>query len=107
MTRLAAERVGVAFLLSLALLVNGAAQKFSPDDATVIFVTAARGFIPLLEEAIDDGEKNLPASGPSYLQPTIFRPALVIAAAKQSDTQTADSTKKNSKLYRQMGVLLI
>jgi hypothetical protein len=94
-------------MLSLALFVGTAAQNFSTDNATVIFATAASASTPLLEEAIYEGDENLSVSGPSYLQPTIFRPALFTAAAKQSVVQTANPAKKNLKLYQLSGVLLI
>jgi len=100
-------RVAVALLLSLAIFVGTAAQNFSTDNATVIFATAASASTPLLEEAIYDGDENLPASGPSYLQPTIFRPALFTAATKQSVAQSTNFAKRNLKLYRLNGVLLI
>ena len=107
MKRVAVARVAAALLLSFGLLVSAAAQKVLANSATLIVAGATGDPMPLLEEAIDVGDENLPAPGPSYLQPTIFCPALVIAAAKQSDTQTTDSAKKNSKLYQLMGVLLI
>jgi len=105
--RLAVARVAVALLLSLALLVSAGAQKVSTDNATVIFATAAGASIPFLEEAIDDGDKNLSAAGPSYLQSTIFCPALFIPAAKRSVSQTTGVAKKDLKLYQIKGVLLI
>jgi Na+(H+)/acetate symporter ActP len=100
-------RVTVVLLLSLGIFVGTVAQNFSTDNATVIFATAASASTPLLEEAIYDGDENLPASGPSYLQPTIFRPALFTPTAKQSVVQTASFAKKDLKLYRLNGVLLI
>jgi hypothetical protein len=99
--------VAAALLLSLGLFVSAAAQKFSPDSATVIFATAARASTPLLEVAIDESDKNLPAPGPSYLKPTTFRPPLFIPAAKRSDSQTTDAAKKDLKLYQLTSVLLI
>lgn len=97
------DGVAVALLLSFGLFVSAATQKFSPNNATVIFVTVARASMPLLEEAIDDGDKHLPAPGPSCSH----RPAFLIPAAKRSVSQTTDSAKKNLKLYRLNGVLLI
>jgi len=105
--RLAVARVAVALLLCLGLFVSAAAQQFSPDNATLIFPTTARASTPLLEVAIDEGDKNLPAPGPSYLQPAIFCPALLDPASKRSVSQTTDSAKKNLKLYQLNGVLLI
>ena len=107
MRPLAVERVGVALLLSLGLFVSAAAQKFSPDNAAVIFATAARASTPLLEEAIDDSDKNLLTPGPSCLRPIIFHPALFGLAARRSDSQTTDSAKKDLKLYQLKGALLL
>ncbi len=107
MKPLAVERVGVALLLGLGLFVSAAAQQYSPDNATAIFATAARTSTPLLEEAIDDSDKNLLTPGPSYLQPTIFHPALFSLDAQRSDSQTTDSAKKDLKLYQLKGALLL
>ena len=107
MKRLAVERVGVALLLSLGLFVSAAAQQFSPDNATLIFPTTARASTPLLEVAIDEGDKNLPAPGPSYLQSAVFRPALFAPASKRSVSRTAGAAKKDLKLYQLKSVLLI
>jgi len=105
--RLAVARVAVALLLSLALLVSASAQKVSANSATLLVASAARDPVPFLEEAIVDGDENLPAPGPSYLQPAIFCPALLDPASKRSVSQTTDSAKKNLKLYQLNGVLLI
>ncbi|MBI1996027.1 MAG: hypothetical protein HYS66_06145 [Deltaproteobacteria bacterium] len=107
MKRLTVERVGVAFLLSLALLVSAASPKVLPNSATLLVAGAARDFMPLLEEAIDVVDENPLVPGPSYLQPTIFCPALLDPASKRSFSQTAGSAKKNLKLYQLNGVLLI
>ena len=100
-------RVAAALLLSLGLFVSAAAQNFSPNNATVIFATAARAATPLLEVAIDESDTNLPAPGPSYLKSTTFRPPFFIPAAKRSDSQTTDAAKKDWKLYQLTSVLLI
>jgi hypothetical protein len=105
--RLAVKRVGAALLLCLGLFVSAAAQKFSLDNATVIFATAAWASTALLEEAIDDSDKNLPAPGPSYFQPTIIFPALFVSAAQRFDSPTTGSAKKDLKLYQFKGALLL
>ena len=63
--------------------------------------------LPVLEEATDDGDETLSAPGQSYLQPTMFCPALFVPPAKRTFAQTVDAAKKNLKLYRLKGVLLI
>jgi hypothetical protein len=105
--RLAVERVGVAFLLSFALLVSAASQKVLPNSTTLLVAGATRDSMPLLEEAIDVGDENPLVPDPSYLQPTIFCPALLDPASKRSFSQTTDSAKENLKLYQLNGVLLI
>ena len=107
MKRLTVARVAVAFLLSFALLVSAASQKVLANSATLLVASATRDSMPLLEEAIDVGDENLPARGRSYLQPTIFCPALLDPAAKRSVSQATDSAKMNLKLYQLNGVLLI
>ena len=62
--------------------------------------------LPVLEEATDVDE-NLPAPGQSYLQPTMLCLAHFVLPEKRTFAQIADSAKKNSKLYRLKGVLLI
>ena len=106
MKRLAAARVAVTFLLSLALLVTASAQKSLPDSATSTVASAKAARLPVLEEATDDDE-NLPALGGSYLQPTKFCPAFFVPPAMRTFVQVADAAKKNLKLYRLKGVLLI
>jgi hypothetical protein len=105
--RLPSARIAAALLLSLAIFVGAAAQNFSTDNATVIFATAAGASTPLLEEAIDDREENLLASGPSYLQPTIFHPTFFIPVVNRFVSQTTVSANQNLKLYQLNGVLLI
>ena len=107
MKRLAVARVAVALLLSLALLVSASAQKVSANSATLLVASAARDPVPFLEEAIVDGDENLPAPGPSYLQPAIFCPALFAPASKRSVSRTAGAAKKDLKLYQLKSVLLI
>ena len=107
MKRLAIARVGVAFLLNFARLGSAAAQTRSTDNAALIVAGADGSRPPVIGEAINDGDENVPAPGQSYLQPTIFRPAFFIPAAKRSVSQTTNSAKKNLKLYQLNGVLLI
>ncbi len=104
---LAVARVAVALLLSFGLLVSAAAQKISTDNATVMVAGATADSMPLLEEAIDAGDENLPAPGPLYLQPTIFCPVLLAPASGRSVSQTTDVAKKDLKLYQLKRVLLI
>jgi len=105
--RLAVARVAVALLLSFGLLVSAAAQKVLANSVTLMVAGATGDPMPRLEEAMDVGDENLPAPGPSYLQPTIFCPALFAPASKRSVSHTTDSAKLDLKLYRLKGALLI
>jgi hypothetical protein len=105
--RVAVARVAAALLLSFGLLVSAAAQKVLANSATLIVAGATGDPMPLLEEAIDVGDENLPAPGPSYLQPTIFCPALFAPASKQFVSRAGNFSKKNLKLYRLNDVWLI
>jgi hypothetical protein len=105
--RLAVGRVSVAFLLSFVLLVTAAAQTLSTDNATLIVAGAEGACPPVIGEAINDGDENLPVPSLSFLQPTSFRPAFFIPTAKRSVSQITDSTKRILKLYQLNGVLLI
>ena len=107
MKRLAVARFAVAFLLSLALLVSAAAQKVLANSATLMVAGATGDPMPLLEEAIDVGDENLPAPGQSYLQPTIFCPVLFAPAATCSVAQTTGVAKRDLQIYRLKRVLLI
>ena len=106
MKRLAVARFAVAFLLSLALLVSAAAQKVSANGATLT-AAAAGNPIPLLDEAMDAGDENLPAPGLLYLDPTIFCPVLFAPAATCSVAQTRGAAKRDLQIYRLKRVLLI
>jgi hypothetical protein len=105
--RLAVARVAAALLLSFGLLVSAAAEKVLANSATLMVAGATGDPMPHLEEAIDVGDENLPAPGPSYLQPTIICPALFAPASKRSASRAGNFSKKNLKLYRLKGVLLI
>ena len=94
-------------LLSLALLAGAAAEKVLASGATLIVAGVAGDSLPLLGEAIDVSDPNLPSPGPLYLQSKIFRPSLLAPASTRSVSQTTGAAKEALKLYQLKGVLLI
>lgn len=106
MKRLTGAGIAVPLMLTLALFVNVAARDFSSDDLTVIVVKPGKGFMPLLEEAVNDDDKILAACGPACLESMTF-PAPLIAAVKRFDPQSTHSAKKHLELYQLTGALLL